>query len=109
MAPWENSSTTACCALVSMGSGCQDTIKHARISSEDTLVWQEMERMLGKNWESISSLCKLNPSEEKRERSLCESIRGCHAVFKVCQGLGGIFGSKSAVRKGPMFPRSLAA
>ena len=48
MAPWENSSTTAFCALVSMGSGCQDTIKHARISSEDTLVWQEMERMLGK-------------------------------------------------------------
>lgn len=48
MAPGENSSTTAFYALVSMESGCQDRIKHARISSEDTLVWQEMERMLGK-------------------------------------------------------------
>lgn len=48
MAPGENRSTTAFYVLVSMESGCQDRIKHARISSENTLVWQEMERMLGK-------------------------------------------------------------
>lgn len=53
MAPWENSSTTTFYALVSMESGRQDRVKHSKISSEDTLVWQEMERILGKNWESI--------------------------------------------------------